>query len=382
MTTRLRQSQRTAWLIATALVVGGCTQARMEPSAETKTADSSASAATAQQPPLNKRTDLPPQLRPGHPQRYTVQSGDTLWSISERYLKDPWRWREIWRQNPSVQNPNRIYPGDVIEVFQENGQPRLRLASVAPGQHGTIKLTPQMRVEQISQPIPTVPRDSIAQFLKHSEIMTAADWKKAPYLLVGPDERLIYQFTDRLYARGAVFDDPVYQIYRVGQEYKVEVDGDEQSLGYNMEYVGEARVDQDGDPAQLTMLSSVQEAKPGDRLFPLENEDVPYEYELRPAAPDTEGKIIDVLSGEFLIGRYQTVVLDLGEADVEAGQVLKVMNKGVSAKDPLTGESVRLPDERAGLLMVYKVFNRTSYALVMEATRAIRISDRVADPGA
>ncbi|HXH04497.1 MAG TPA: LysM peptidoglycan-binding domain-containing protein [Candidatus Competibacteraceae bacterium] len=380
-TKRLRPRHRTVLLLtAIAVLSSGCTQARME----TGKPGSNAAATPQNPPPLVAASQpaVPPKLKAGHPQRYTVVPGDTLWGIAERYLKDPWRWKEIWRQNPNIRNPDLIYPGDVLELYYEDGAPRLRVAERRPGERPTVKLSPQVRVEQATRPIPTVPREAVAAYLERSKVMSKAEWEKAPYLLSGLDEHISYVTGERTYARGAMFDHPIYQIYRPGNEYRDPVS--QKPLGYNMVYIGEARVEEDGDPASLTLTAVERNALPGDRLFPVEGEEETlYQYQLRPAPVDTEGQILEVLNGEFLIGRYHTVVVNLGEADgVEPGHVLKVLNQGDYAKDPFSGQQVRLPDERAGLLMIYKVFDSVSYGLIMEANRPIRPYDRVVDPSA
>ena len=95
------------------------------------------------------------QLKDGHPDRYTVVKGDTLWDISGRFLSQPWKWPEIWHANPQVENPHLIYPGDELSLVYIDGQPRLMLNRGA--SRGTIKLSPQVRSTPMAEAIPAIP---------------------------------------------------------------------------------------------------------------------------------------------------------------------------------------------------------------------------------
>ncbi len=155
-------------------------------------------------------------MRPDHPQTYTVAPGDTLWNIAGRFLQNPWQWREIWRQNPQIRNPNRIYPGDVLRFsYDANGQPQLEVAER--DEVPLIKLSPEVRVEELSQPIPPVPRDAVESFLTRALVLSEAQWKGAPYIVADDDNQGVYADRDRVYARGALFDQPRYQVFRPGE---------------------------------------------------------------------------------------------------------------------------------------------------------------------
>lgn len=353
-------------------------------------------AGCAQQPPQQERSSGPPPLLPGAvesasvpvplrndaPQTYTVQPGDTLWSIAGRYLDDPWRWRELWQQNPELRNPNLIYPGDVLEVYYApDGQPRLRrTAAGSSGDRATVKLLPQVRIEALTQPIPTVPRDTIESFLNNSLVLLENEWAGAPYVVGGNEERLSFGPGDRIYARGE-FDNSFYRAFRPGEPY-LDPKTDEQ-LGFEVTYLADALLENsEDDPALLRLTEVKQGVQPGDRLFPSdEQEDLVYQFLPHPVDEDTRGQIIASLGGGFLVGRYQTVVINLGDADgLEAGHVLATYSGGRVTDDPLTGQPVTLPPAQSGLVMVYRVFDRVSYALVMEASQAIRILDEVGAP--
>jgi hypothetical protein len=319
-------------------------------------------------------------VKAGASQTYIVKPGDTLWEIADRFLNSPWRWRELWRQNPTIQNPDLIYPGDVLELYYEAGQPRLRIASRS-GDPPILKLSPQVRVESISQPIPTIPGKAIESFLNKSRILLQSDWTATPYIVGGVEDSNNFGPGNRIYARGGDFDNPFYQVFRPGEEYRDPVSN--RSLGFDVVYLGEARLeDGEGDPATLVLTHTEGGVQAGDRLFPVEqDEQAVFQYLPHPVDEDIAGQIIASLSGGFLVGRYQTVVLNLGEVDgVEPGHVMAVSKAARHAEDPLTGEELTLPEARSGLLMVYKVFDQASYGLILEASRTIRILDWVGTP--
>jgi hypothetical protein len=210
--------------------------------------------------------------------------------------------------------------------------------------------------------------------------MTQDEWESAPYIVGGTDDNLVFGSFTRVYARGDDFDQRLYQVFRPGVEY---VDpATQEPLGFDLTYVGEAVLEENGDPATLQLSSTVREGRVGDRLLEVEtDQDMVLQFMPHPAPLDTEGQILAAQDGGFLIGQYQSVVLNLGEWDgIEPGHVLAIQNLGRTVEDRMAGGEVMLPDAPAGLLMVYKVFERTSYGLVTEATRTIRPNDRVTDP--
>ncbi|MCB1776080.1 MAG: LysM peptidoglycan-binding domain-containing protein [Candidatus Competibacteraceae bacterium] len=328
------------------------------------------------QPPVV--SELVP-LRPDHPQTYTVAPGDTLWSIAGRFLQNPWQWREIWRQNPQIRNPNRIYPGNVLRFsYDASGQPQLEVAES--GDVPLIKLSPQIRVEELSQPIPPVPRDAVESFLTRGLILSDAHWQGAPYIVADDDQQVIYADRDRVYARGAIFDQPRYQVFHPGEPLREPGSG--RYLGTVGIYLGQAVLEKDADPATLILANTVAPVRVGDRLFPLENEAELYSFEPHPAPPDTYGFILAKLDTEVgQITQYSSVIINLGAQEgLEPGHVLAISGKERTVADPVSGGNVRLPGERSGLVMVYKVHDLVSYALVMQAERPIRLQDPVMTP--
>ena len=380
--TRSSRRFRTALSLATAVLLGAC--------AQTPPQSESTSPTPGEPPPASRSKALvaepgavaaptPVALRPDHPQTYTVVPGDTLWGIAQRFLQNPWQWRDIWRQNPQIRNPNRIYPGDVLKFsYDASGKPQLEVSERA--EVPLLKLSPEVRVETLTQPIPPVPRDAVESFLTRALILSEAQWKGAPYIMADDDNQVVYTDRDRVYARGAQFDQPRYQVFRPGEELREPGSG--RYLGTAGVYVGEALLDQDGDPATLTLARTVAPVRAGDRLFEFEPETELYSFEPHPVPPDTEGFILANLDSDVTqITQYSSVIINLGAQEgLEPGHVLAIYGKDRQIEDPVSGGTVKVPGERSGLLMVYKVHDLVSYGLVMQAERFIRLQDRVTSP--
>lgn len=320
-------------------------------------------------------------LQPDHPDRYVVKKGDTLWDISQTFLQDPWRWPEIWQVNPQIENPHLIYPGDVIAlVFGPDGKPQLQLLR---GRQ-TVKLEPQARSTPLREAIPPIPMDAIAQFLNDSRaVLTPETLENAPYIVESMDSHLIAGTGDRIYVR-SIPDrtNTRYNVYRPGAVYKRP--GTDTILGYEALYVGDATLERVGDPATLELSRTVRETLVGDRLLPVGEETIQQNFFPHPPAKNVDGSILKVVDGVSQIGQYQVVVIDLGTNDgMEQGNVLAVFKRGDTIRDVVTKERdqrVKLPDERSGLVMVFRPFERVSYALVMSATRTLHINDAVRNP--
>ena len=333
------------------------------------------------------------KLKDGHPDRHVVVKGDTLWGISAHFLEDPWRWPEIWDINPDIENPHLIYPGDVIVLDVVNGKPILKVQRQAPetarqpsGGSNIVKLTPQIRASKLDEkPIPTIPSNAIKQFLKYPRIVSQRELDESGYIVASEDGSLISGSDDKIYARGITQSDLTqYDIVRKGKVYRKKGWHGE-VLGIEVLRVADARVQRFSDPSTLLVTKADREVLVGDRLMP-----TAYESEMSPQflphAPGkrVKGSIIAVLDGVSRIGQYHTVVIDLGrQNNMEKGNILAVYQSGKTVRDPVTDDwdnTVALPDERAGTLMIVEAFDRVSYALVMEADRDIRVMDTVTNP--
>jgi hypothetical protein len=319
-------------------------------------------------------------LNPSHPDRYVVVKGDTLWDISERFLRDPWLWPEVWDINPQIANPHLIYPGDMISLVYTDGKPRLRLER---GGRPTVKLSPTAREERIDRAIPTIPIDAIKQFLTQPLVVEQGDLESAPYVVESADEHLVVGAGDRIYVRGITdTSQGRYGLYHHGDKL---IDPDSKELlGVQAIYLGDATVQRFGDPATLSVDRSTREIGIGDRLKPVSADEIHASFLPHAPASDTKGRIIAVHDGVSQIGRLQIVVVNRGKREgMEVGHVLRIQQAGQEIKDKVTtarNNKVRLPDEDAGLLMLFRIFDKVSYGLVMESTRPIHVLDYITNP--
>lgn len=317
------------------------------------------------------------ELNPAHPDRYVVVKGDTLWDISAKFLTTPWRWPDIWYVNPQIANPHLIYPGDIIELSYVDGKPRLTLQR---GRDG--KLSPEIRVSDLEDAIPTIPIDAIAPFLNNARVITKEEHDTAPYVVAFKDEHILGSAGVTAYVRAIEQGDPNgYVVMRLGDEYKDAETGE--SLGYQALQIAETELLKTGDPASFRLPKSNREVQKGDRMFPVVEAKLQQNY--YPHAPDQmiKGRIISVLDGVTQIGQYNVVVVDRGAQDgVEVGHVLTVDAAGETVRDVVAGhgETVTLPDEEAGVMMIFRVFDRVSYGLIMEAKTAMHKLDVVHTP--
>ncbi len=322
-------------------------------------------------------------LNPNHPERYVVVKGDTLWDISARFLRDPWKWPDVWEMNPQIKNPHLIYPGDVITLTFREGKPVLKVER-GPAQRPLVKMTPQVRVTTLERPVPTVPTDAIEQFLIKAQVVTPEESENSGYILSMEEERLIGGTGNKLYARNVKqHAGGRFEVVRLGKVYRNPGADEDDVLGYEALHIADARVEAYGDPSTLTIVQSSREALIGDRLLPAQDEGV-INYNFIPSAPDkpVEGKIIALFDAVSRVGQYQVVVLNQGlNEGLQPGHVLAIYRAGEVVRDTVgNDEKVTLPDTRSGVLMVFRVFAKVSYGLVMTATRDVRLYDMVRNP--
>lgn len=315
-------------------------------------------------------------LKNGHPQSYVVKKGDTLWDISQMFLDDPWLWPEIWHVNPQIDNPHLIYPGDKLNLVYIDGRPKL---VVKRGKD--VKLTPQVRISELDLAIPAIALDAISPFLTDSRIVDGDTLNMAPYVLAGSDGHIVSGAGDQLYARGAFTEEEKnYGIFRPGDAY---IDPDtEELLGYQAFFIANGKiVSQEKDIATLGLNRTTEEVRRGDRLLPDEERRISSNF--YPSSPenDVNGYIISVEGGVSQIGSMDVVVLNKGTREgLDVGQVLAIYRVGEQVRDVVTEEIVKVPDTRAGLLMVFRTFEKVSYGLVLKATRPLAVMDRVTNP--
>lgn len=320
---------------------------------------------------------LAQHLRPDHPDSYTVVKGDTLWDISGRFLQRPWLWPELWRNNPQIQNPHLIYPGDRIRLVWVDGEPRFDLDR---GPGGVVRLEPDVRATPLESAIPAIRLDAIQSFLVQNRVVAPEVLEAAPYVLQGDGERLILGAGDRVYVRGLLRDNERFSLVRSGPLY---VDPDTREvLGREATFIGLGdAVAQDGEVATMRVNQAREEVRIGDRVLPTEERRLDAMF--YPSAPDTDvgGQIIAVFGGVTQIGPFDVVVLNRGEREgLVPGNTLAIHKRGALARDRIANQMVRLPSERAGLLMVFRTFEKLSYALVLQTDRPLAVLDEVRNP--
>ncbi len=418
-------------VVALASLVPGGVLADGMPSSSEKTAGTPGSARATRVTQADLAADAPSE--------YTVVKGDTLWGISGRFLKDPWKWPLIWQMNQEqIKNPHLIYPGDVVRLDRESL--RLSLASggaggMAGGASGggssdaaanVVKLDPRVRIEPLESAIPSIPGSVIGPFLSQPLVVEVGGLDGAPAIIATEESRVIVGAGDTAYADRIGTNDGVnWQVFRPGVALR-----DPESneiLGYEAKYVGDARVRRFGNPTTLEIMKTRQEVNRGDRLSPARETAFPTYV---PRAPDKpiKGAIMSVDGGVSEFGQYQVITINRGARDgVEVGHVLASYRRGAvvgaagrstdfysergfggfggmntrpvpvvpdppgtsapSSTEPgkVVGVAqasgpVKLPDERNGLIFVFRVFDKLSYALVMRSTRPIYLGDVVQTP--
>lgn len=333
-------------------------------------------------------------LKQGHPQQYTVVKGDTLWGIAETFLEAPWLWPEIWQVNEQIKNPHLIYPGDVIRLIYVNGKPRLtmdRQNDRAAGDNdqaertrladGTIKLTPRVRTSDLESVIPAIPLDAVQSFLLNNRVVAKNVLDNAPYVIAGNEQHISMGAGDKLYARGRFPEGhSAYGIYRQGD---VLMDPDtKEHLGVVAEEMGLAKsLDQEKDIHTLRLIRTRQEVNVGDRLLPTEEGKVDSVFYPKSPSVDIKGKIIQVFGGVRNVSQYNVVAINRGERDkLAVGDVLAIYRQGEQVRDDYTRELVQLPSERSGVLIVFKVFEKVSFGLILKAETTLKVLDEVKNP--
>ena len=331
-------------------------------------------------PLVQAAADIPLQDNP--PDKHVVVKGDTLWGIAGNFLKEPWRWPEIWNLNrEQVKNPHLIYPGDVIALSLVNGKPRLQLVDKQALE--TVRLSPTMRSEPAeSRAIPSIAPAIIAPFLGKPLIIEEQFLDSAPSIVRAEEGRVIIGAGNTAYAIGLEKTDGIHwNIYRPG---KILADLETREvLGQEAVYLGRARVVKFGEPSTLEVTESTREINAGDRLVPVSDGAV---NAYVPHAPERalSGRILSAYGGVAEAGKHNVVTLNLGKRDgLEIGHVLAIYRRGGNAPvvDAQGGKTtLAMPDERSGLVFVFRVFDKLSYALVVQSNRPVRMQDIVQTP--
>ncbi len=374
------------FVVATAMVA--CSSAPPQPKQVPEPAKETAATPPPAEP-VAEAVATPPQadvFKPDYPERYVVKKGDTLWDIASRFLHDPWLWPKVWHINPEIRNPHLIYPGDVITLHFVDGKRYLTLEGVGgtPPPKGvkTVKLSPNVRYRKLDAAIESIPRSAIGPFLQRPRVITEEQLKNAPYIVASFEDHLISSSGNRIYAKNIVDQNiSLYDVVRPGEVYR-DPQTDE-ILGYEVMNLAGARVVRAGEPTTLVLADAKMEVLNGDLLIPTEKMELDFNFIPFPPSSSIDGQIIAVFNGVSQIGQYNVVVLNRGIRDgLEPGHVLAIYQRGRKVHDPRGGytSTVTLPSERAGVLMVFRSYDKVSYALVMNASRQIHLYDLVTNP--
>lgn len=356
-------------------------------------------------------------LKDDAPDRYVVVPGDTLWGISGRFLKDPWKWPELWKMNQDqIKNPHRIYPGNVLVLDRSAQEAQLRLL-----QTDTVKLSPKVRVEPLAaKAVTTIPPSAIEAFLSKPLVVGQTELDAAPVIRATEENRVAIGTGNIAYAEGLAKDKGEgWHIFRRGDAL---IDPDtRETLGYEAVYLGEARVLKFGEQSTIEITKSAQEIYVGDRLLPASKEQPTFAYVPRAPQKPVRGRIVSAYGNLGETGPAGIVALSKGSRDgLEVGHVLAIYRsqtaaryeqrtsplygrQGLSGSDtprPYYGDQItprdapvytrsqpineadiaKLPDERYGLVMVFRTFDRAAYGLIMQASRPVALYDVVSNP--
>ncbi len=349
------------------------------------------------------------ELKADAPASYTIKSGDTLWAISGLYLTSAWRWPELWGMNlADIKNPHLIYPGQTLFLDTANGRARLRMGKAddqtAPP---TVRLSPRTRFESLGQSaLSTLKSHLIEPFLAEPVIVDEQGLSAAPRIVAAQDSRVLLTRGDRAYARGKagaeLVDDPsqkqmVYRVFRNATPLKDPLTAE--VLGYEAQYVGRAllvrsetsqeSVDKDGKtrtdivPATIDITDAKEEMRVGDRLLPEPPRQLLSYVPHAPQSP-VDARIVSVYGSAVVnAAQNQVVVINKGTRDgMESGLVLAILKDGARMVDKTDADltPIKLPDERNGLLMVFRTFEKLSYGLILEITSGVKVGDRLVNP--
>jgi hypothetical protein len=326
------------------------------------------------------------ELAPNAPDQYTVKRGDTLWDISSIFLRSPWRWPELWGMNlEQIRNPHLIYPGQTLYLDKSGGRANLRMGQ---GPDGTTRLSPRVRSSGVGDDaIASIPFHLIEPFLNDAIVMSSDELKSAPRIVASQEGRVMMSRGDLAYVRGELGDARNYRIFREPKPLRDPIT--QEILGYEAFFVGSAEYTRPGDtsngqiiPATFTVTQTTNEAGIGDRLALVPSREFTNYAPHAPSRP-VDGRIVSIYGDGIYAGQNQIVALNKGSADgMERGHVLALWRAGVETIDRTNGgrETIRLPDERHGMLFVFRTFERVSYALILSVKDPVRAGDRFTQP--
>jgi hypothetical protein len=329
----------------------------------------------------------PVEISANAPDRHVVVKGDTLWGIAGKFLQKPWRWPEVWQLNKEqIRNPHLIYPGDVVYLDMNGGNPRLRLGK-AVGSDGsatsnaTFRMSPQARADGLDRsPIPTINALAIEPFLNRPLVVSSKEMADAPRVMATQEGRVFLAAGELAYVRGIKDSASEWHIYR---NAKPILDPDtKEVLGHEALFVGTGRIESNGDPARMRLTSVKEEVGVGDRLLPVDKTRT-LTFAPRPPEKALQGKILQVYRGVSQAGKNSVVSFNVGaNQGIEVGHVLAIQSTGETVVDRESPklEKVKLPNETIGHLLVFRVFDRIAYGLIMDAANVVPVGATVKTP--
>lgn len=335
----------------------------------------------------------PPALKANAPNVYVVKKGDTLWDISKKFLKNPYRWREIWASNKYIKNPHWIFPGDRLLMCTYNNRPIIGKDEgdgcdgiIRRYGNGTITLQPQVRIESLNNTIPVIPLDRIKNWLERSSVVAADSVKNTPYIVGAKDQRVLAAKGQSVYVRGNGLEiGQQYGVYRENDPYiMLDANGKKYNAGLEIVQVASGiATKQTGDLTTLEITDSYNsEIRRG--YFVMLEEDAMLPTLFYPVNADeviAGGKIIRIQGSIGAAAVRSVVSIDRGtNQGVKTGHVFSVNELGQTVKDPVTHETLQLPSENVGSIMVFKTFENLSYAYVLESDLPINIGALLTPP--
>ena len=363
-------------------------------------------------------------VRPDHPDEYVVVKGDTLWDISGKFLEQPWQWPAIWHANPQIENPHLIYPGDRISLVYIDGQPRLMVNGGKP----TVRLSPEIR-KLPREPIPPIEWAAIEKFVTNARVFTPDEISDLPYVVANESQRHLVTERDLTYVRGIdgrigeefaivrkryiYYDDNgvmqrgrhhrFAEHLRMVDEYPDNIwdstmewrRRDPTILGIEYWDIAVGRLVKQGDPATLEIQGVRTEVKEGDFVLPIDEHVYPDQLIPHALDPVPEGmEVIALTQARYGAGHYQIVAINAGKNQgVEPGHVFSAFRPGKRIQDEvkyptgswadqktLNGDKVTLPDQYSAHILVFRVFDEVSYAMIMNGKRPVRERDILKHP--
>ena len=344
--------------------------------------------------PKITRTVTKPVFKYNAPKRYVVKKGDTLWAISNMFLNNPSYWPEIWDKNQKVANPHRIYPGDVLYIYQ-GGRRKIKTSS------GSVveKMVPQMRIERLGggKPIST-----LAPLLVWPEVVDNETLHKAPYIVSARDAKILLEKDMTVYVKNLADR-------HAGGRYAIMHKGDKlvdpetgQQFGYEVTYNGFLEVDRPAlgaDVATATVAESKREIRRGDRLLYIEDETHALDSDIIVPNHKVRGSIISLFDAKMITGQTQVVVINKGARNgIKVGYTLGIYSPGETVVDKYHSEhlvvtkkakdyfkkapvvTVDIPPARSATAIVYKVLNDISYAVITESDHEVKNGYKIGNP--